>query len=103
MDIIIVGCGKVGIALAEVLSEEHNVTMIDKDENLINAAINDFDIMGIAGNCLQTNVQGKYLHCRYKLGRGQYPLLPYSKENEGETLYRKSAQSRIREAARLYA
>ena len=56
MDIIIVGCGKVGIALAEVLSEEHNVTMIDKDENLINAAINDFDIMGIAGNCLQTNV-----------------------------------------------
>lgn len=56
MDIIIVGCGKVGIALAEVLSEEHNVTVIDKNESLIRAAINDFDIMGIAGNCLQTNV-----------------------------------------------
>ncbi len=56
MDIIIVGCGKVGIALAEVLCEEHNVTVIDKNEALINAAINDFDIMGIAGNCLQTSV-----------------------------------------------
>jgi len=56
MDIIIVGCGKVGVALAEVLCEEHNVTVIDKEESLINAAINDFDIMGIAGNCLQTSV-----------------------------------------------
>lgn len=56
MDIIIVGCGKVGVALAEVLCEEHNVTVIDKNEALINAAINDFDIMGIAGNCLQTSV-----------------------------------------------
>lgn len=56
MDIIIVGCGKVGTALAEVLCEEHNVTVIDKNENLINAAINDYDILGIAGNCLQTDV-----------------------------------------------
>ena len=56
MDIIIVGCGKVGSALAEVLSDEHNVTVIDKNENLIDSVINDFDVMGIAGNCLQTNV-----------------------------------------------
>ena len=35
MDIIIVGCGKVGSALAEVLSDEHNVTIIDKKENLV--------------------------------------------------------------------
>lgn len=56
MDIIIVGCGKVGSALAEVLSDEHNVTVIDKNENLIDSVINDFDVMGIAGNCLQTEV-----------------------------------------------
>ncbi len=56
MDIIIVGCGKVGSALAEVLSDEHNVTVIDKNENLIESVINDFDVMGIAGNCLQTDV-----------------------------------------------
>ena len=56
MDIIIVGCGKVGSALAEVLSDEHNVTVIDKNENLIETVINDNDVMGIAGNCLQTDV-----------------------------------------------
>ena len=56
MEIIIVGCGKVGSALAEVLSNEHNVTVIDKKEDLINAVTNDFDVMGIAGNCLQTSV-----------------------------------------------
>lgn len=56
MDIIIVGCGKVGSALAEVLSDEHNVTVIDKNENLIESVINDFDVKGIAGNCLQTDV-----------------------------------------------
>ena len=56
MDIIIVGCGKVGSALAEVLSDEHNVTIIDKKESLVEAASNDFDVMGIVGNCLQTEV-----------------------------------------------
>lgn len=56
MDIIIVGCGKVGSALAEVLSDEHNVTIIDKKENLVETASNDFDVMGIVGNCLQTEV-----------------------------------------------
>ena len=56
MDIIIVGCGQVGSALAEVLSDEHNVTIIDKKESLVEAASNDFDVMGIVGNCLQTEV-----------------------------------------------
>ncbi|MBQ9898811.1 MAG: NAD-binding protein, partial [Ruminococcus sp.] len=59
MDIIIVGCGKVGSALAEVLCDEHNVTLIDKNEERINALINDLDVMGIAGNCLQTDVLEK--------------------------------------------
>lgn len=56
MDIIIVGCGKVGSSLADLLSEEHNVTVIDNDEKLIGAVINDYDVMGIAGSCLQTGV-----------------------------------------------
>lgn len=56
MDIVIVGCGKVGSSLAEVLStKEHNVTVIDKRETIINDLTNDFDVMGIAGNCLQTS------------------------------------------------
>ena len=55
MDIIIVGCGKVGSALANVLSTEHNITVIDK-KDLIYSVTNDYDVMGIAGNCLQTSV-----------------------------------------------
>jgi trk system potassium uptake protein TrkA len=56
MDIIIVGCGKVGSSLAQLLSDEHNITIIDKKEALVETAINDFDVMGICGNCLQTNI-----------------------------------------------
>ncbi|SFX36511.1 Trk system potassium transporter TrkA [Ruminococcus sp. XPD3002] len=56
MEIIIVGGGKVGSALAEVLSGEHSVTIIDKNEARIKSLTNDFDVMGIAGNCLQTEI-----------------------------------------------
>ncbi|MBO4878541.1 MAG: Trk system potassium transporter TrkA [Ruminococcus sp.] len=56
MDIIIVGGGKVGSALAEQLCEEHSVTVIDKNEARIKSLTNDFDVMGIVGNCLQTSV-----------------------------------------------
>ena len=56
MDIIIVGGGKVGSALAEELCSDNNVTVIEKNEARITAMVNDFDIMGIAGNCLQTSV-----------------------------------------------
>lgn len=57
MEIIIVGCGKVGSSLAEVLStKENNVTIIDTRESVINDLSNDFDVMGVVGNCLQTSV-----------------------------------------------
>ena len=56
MKIVIVGCGKVGSSLADVLSSEHNVTIIDKKEALVESASNDFDVMGIVGNCLQTEI-----------------------------------------------
>lgn len=57
MEIIVVGCGKVGTTLAEVLSaNKHSVTVIDKEEELINTVVNDCDVMGIVGNCLQTSI-----------------------------------------------
>lgn len=57
MEIIIVGCGKVGSSLAEILgATEHNVTVIDQDDNVINAITTSFDVMGITGNCLSTSV-----------------------------------------------
>lgn len=56
MEIIIVGGGKVGGALAEVLCNEHNVTVIDINENKISSIVNDYDVKGLAGNCLTTEV-----------------------------------------------
>lgn len=57
MDIIIVGCGKVGSSLASVLSTtEHNITVIDIKESRINEIVNGYDVMGITGSCLHTSV-----------------------------------------------
>ena len=53
MNIIIVGCGKVGHKLAEKLSQEkeHNITVIDTKYNVVQDLINECDIMGVCGNC----------------------------------------------------
>lgn len=51
MNIIIVGCGKVGQALAEQLNEEdNNVTIIDVDRKIVESVASRFDVMGVAGN-----------------------------------------------------
>ena len=54
MNIIILGCGKVGMKLVERFSAEegHNITVIDQRYNAIENAINDFDVMGVVGNGL---------------------------------------------------
>ncbi|MDO4547226.1 MAG: Trk system potassium transporter TrkA [Clostridia bacterium] len=51
MNIVIVGGGKVGYALADVLAREnHDVTMIDNDQEALDRACNTLDIMGVFGN-----------------------------------------------------
>ena len=50
MRIVIVGAGKVGMALTKHLSVEHNVTVIDQEPQLIDNIINVYDVMGICGN-----------------------------------------------------
>lgn len=51
MQIILVGCGKVGRALARQLSEEkHNVTVIDTNPEKITQLTEELDVMGITGN-----------------------------------------------------
>lgn len=58
MNIIIVGCGKVGQALAEQLNEEdNNVTVIDVDRKIVDSVANRFDVMGVAGNGATNVVQ----------------------------------------------
>lgn len=51
MNIIIVGCGKVGQALAEQLNEEgNNITVIDLIAKKVNDISSQYDVMGVVGN-----------------------------------------------------
>lgn len=60
MQIIIVGCGNVGNTLTEQLSKEgHNITVIDKDADKVEAISNQYDVMGIAGNGASLNTQNE--------------------------------------------
>ncbi len=58
MKIIIVGCGKVGITLAERLNAEgHDITLIDKDSATLRTTADRIDVMGIEGNGVSYQVQ----------------------------------------------
>lgn len=51
MNIIIVGCGKIGATLADQLSREsYDVTVIDQDRERLQAVIDSSDVIGCAGN-----------------------------------------------------
>lgn len=51
MNIIIVGCGKVGYTLVEQLSnEEHNIVVVDKNPDKVRYIADDLDTMGVVGN-----------------------------------------------------
>ena len=57
MNIIIVGAGKVGLALTQQLSAENRVTVIDENQQLIENIINIYDVMGVCGNGASYEVQ----------------------------------------------
>ncbi|MBQ7203946.1 MAG: Trk system potassium transporter TrkA [Eubacterium sp.] len=58
LNIIIVGCGRVGVTLVEQLSAEgHSITVIDKDPKLVSELINQYDILGIVGNGASFSLQ----------------------------------------------
>ena len=58
--IIIVGCGKVGSTLVEILSNEGNdITIIDKNPQKLESLTNTFDVMGIEGNGASFTTQEK--------------------------------------------
>lgn len=58
LQIIIVGCGKVGRTLVEQLSKEgHDITIIDKDAEKVQAISGMYDVMGITGNGASYSVQ----------------------------------------------
>lgn len=57
MNIIVVGIGKVGYAVADRLAQEnHDVTIIDTNEDVINETLQDLDVIGIIGNGASSKV-----------------------------------------------
>jgi len=52
MNIIVVGCGKVGGKLVESLSAEkdHNITVVDIKSAPLHNVVNDYDVMGVTGS-----------------------------------------------------
>lgn len=57
MNIVIVGCGKVGQKIAEQLSFEpdHNITVVDINKSVVEDTINEYDILGVVGNGASLN------------------------------------------------
>ena len=57
MNIIIAGDGKVGATLVRQLSSEgHDLTLIDLDQSLLEAAVERQDVMAVRGNCASMQV-----------------------------------------------
>lgn len=58
MNIIIVGCGKVGEKIAEKLSQEneHNITVVDNRKKKVESIVNEYDVMGVCGSCADIDV-----------------------------------------------
>ena len=51
MNVIIVGCGKVGKVLAEQLNEAgNNITVVDINASRVNDVADRYDVMGVIGN-----------------------------------------------------
>lgn len=58
LNIIIVGCGKVGTTLVERLSQEnHDITIIDQNNDVVQRVAGTYDVMGVTGNGASFAVQ----------------------------------------------
>ena len=56
MNVIIAGVGKIGATLtASLVSEGHDVVVIDSDPQVIEDITNIYDVMGVCGNCADTD------------------------------------------------
>lgn len=57
MKIVIAGCGKIGASLIKYLCQEnHSITVIDRDKQVINDIINVYDVGGIVGDATYVGV-----------------------------------------------
>ena len=57
MQIIVVGCGKVGRNIVtQLIKEDNNVTVIDTNADLVRTMSTNYDVMGIVGNGSSFNI-----------------------------------------------
>ena len=84
MDIIIVGCGKVGFTLVEQLSnEDHNIVVIDEKPEKVQYITDRLDVMGIVGNginhktLLEAGIATADLLIAVDVYKRQVPYVPY--------------------------
>ena len=96
--IIIVGCGKVGITLTEQLAKEgHDITLIDKNAQKLQATAGMYDVMGVVGNGASYSVQevgrnsfSQLNHSRYGFRRAESPMLYHRQACRKLCCHRKS-------------
>ena len=51
MNIIVVGCGKIGTTIVENLaSEGHDLVVVDNNSDIVNTLTNTYDVIGVCGN-----------------------------------------------------
>ncbi len=57
MNIVVVGCGKIGTAvISSLVSEGHDVTVIDNNPTAINEVTNIYDVIGLCGNGADSDI-----------------------------------------------
>jgi trk system potassium uptake protein TrkA len=57
MKIIIAGCGKIGqTIIASLVEENHKILIIDNDPKIVEELTNIYDVMGICGNCADSDI-----------------------------------------------
>jgi len=57
MKIIVAGCGKIGKSIVESLVEEdHEILIIDNKPEIVEEITNIYDVMGICGNCADSDI-----------------------------------------------
>ncbi len=58
MQIVIIGNGSLGDSLIEFISrEDHSITVIDEDADVVAAVVNKYDVMGVCGSGASVEIQ----------------------------------------------
>ncbi len=58
MNILLVGLGKTGQKITQMLCEEkeHNITVVDLRRPVVNEIVNNYDVMGVVGDCINAEI-----------------------------------------------